>query len=96
MGPKSIQLSTSLSQIIRMLDQDGQSHWSDVMSLARDDLLASDYFGVKTVLAAYDGEDSFNNVSISNPSKKNEKFAELRTEILWLSKEIEKKYQESK
>ncbi len=95
MGPKSVQLSTSLSQIIRILDKDGQSYWSDQLNEARDDLLASDYFGVKTVIAAYDGEKAFNEVSITQDLKNKEKFSELRTEIFWLAKEIEKNFKEA-
>jgi len=81
MGPVSIKLSTALSQVIRMLEQDGQSHWSDRLSQARDDLLASD---------------SFDDVSMRNVSKKNESFAELRGEIRALAKEIEHQNRESK
>ena len=96
MGPISIKLSTALSQVIRMLEQDGQSHWSDRLSQARDDLLASDSFGANSILSVYEGEDPFDDVSIRNVSKKNESFAELRGEIRALAKEIEHQNRESK
>ncbi|MBN3494743.1 DUF6966 domain-containing protein [Vibrio neptunius] len=88
MGPKTKELIDVLDRLIQMLDGDGQEHWCDWMSQARNWLLESDFYGVEKVLLAYGGMGSLNDVYLSQITRQNEVFSELRTRAWELATDI--------
>jgi hypothetical protein len=64
MATKLDELLEILSEIIQLLESDGEQHWSRWMRRSRDRLLKSDYSGIEYLLSAYGGMGSFNDLAI--------------------------------
>ena len=100
MGPKTQKLLIVLDQLIEVLEHDGDTHWSQQMRSTRARLLASDYSGITTLLSAYGGMGSFNDVVLGQSRvdgaftwkpgyiELNEQFDTLRAEAAQLAKAI--------
>ncbi len=64
MATKLDELLEVLDEIIRLLEADGEQHWSKWMRQSRARLLDSDYSGIEHLLSAYGGMGSFNDLVI--------------------------------
>ena len=64
MATKLDKLLEVLDEIIRLLEADGEQHWSHWMRQSRARLLDSDYSGIEHLLSAYGGMGSFNDLLI--------------------------------
>ena len=64
MATRLDELLEILSEIIKLLESDGEQHWSRWMRRSRDRLLKSDYSGIEYLLSAYGGMGSFNDLVI--------------------------------
>ncbi|MDT3722887.1 DUF6966 domain-containing protein [Pseudomonas oryzihabitans] len=62
MGQKTEELIDVLEQIIKVLENDGELHWSRWMRKAQGRLIDSDYSGISYLLSAYGGMGSFNDL----------------------------------
>ncbi len=62
MGPKTEELICVLEQLATVLESDGDTHWSLWVRKARARLLDSDYSGITSLLSAYGGMSSFNDL----------------------------------
>ena len=71
-----------LDELIRLLEEDGEQHWSQWMRQSRERLLNSDYSGIEHLLSAYGGMGSFNDLILCQ-SYENGKFR-------WIDGHIEK------
>lgn len=62
MGQKTEELIDVLDQLVKVLESDGEMHWSRWMRKARALLIDSDYSGITYLLSAYGGTGSFNDL----------------------------------
>ncbi|WP_263264143.1 hypothetical protein [Pseudomonas sp. RIT-PI-S] len=66
MGPKTEALIGVLEQLAGLLEHDGNTHWGHWARVARARLLDSDYAGITSVLSAYGGMGSLNDVVLGS------------------------------
>jgi len=90
MGPKTKELIDVLEQLISLLESDNEKHWAGRLKQARSRILNADYSGIESLLSAYGGMGSFNDLVICQTVKngkvefmegyaeKNETLSELR------------------
>lgn len=102
MGQKTVELIEVLGQIIKILENDGELHWSRWMRKAQGRLIDSDYSGISYLLSAYGGMGSFNDLVIGQdindgkfsckPSyiEMNNNLQELRDRAAQLAHEIQR------
>ena len=64
MTTKPDELLATLDELIRLLESDGEGHWSNWLRKSRARLLNSDYSGIEHLLSAYGGMGSFNDLVI--------------------------------
>jgi hypothetical protein len=64
MATKLDELLKIINEIIRLLESDGEQHWSNWMRQSSERLLNSDYSGIEHLLSAYGGMGSFNDLVI--------------------------------
>ncbi|MBT4713236.1 MAG: hypothetical protein HOB84_00505 [Candidatus Marinimicrobia bacterium] len=88
MGPRTKELISTLDELIMILKVDNNTHWAKWMQTAQSSLLESDYYGIEKLLSAYGGMGSFNDVSLSRITRKNESFSKLQTKAYELATEI--------
>lgn len=93
MGPKTKKLTNVLSEIIEILDEDGQLHWSKWMAQAKSRIEASDFSGIEKVLGAYGGMGSFNDICLKRTTRKNENFDQLQSQAWSLATEIKHEHE---
>ncbi|MGQ8367504.1 DUF6966 domain-containing protein [Glaciecola sp. 1036] len=93
MGPKTEKLIEVLDQLIKILDEDGQSHWSKWMRQAKGCIQSSYFSGIEKVLNAYGGMGSFNDVCLKKVTRANENFSELQGKAWSLATEIKREYE---
>lgn len=62
MGKRTEELIDVLDQLVKVLESDGEMHWSRWMRKARTLLIDSDYSGITYLLSAYGGMGSFNDL----------------------------------
>ena len=60
MGPKTNSLIEVLDSLVKLLEQDGEDHWSTMIRNIRLRLLSSDFSGIDELLRMYGGMGSFN------------------------------------
>lgn len=65
MGPKTQRLIVVLQEMAEILAANARPEWAQWMKRATIQLLNSDYHGVETVLAAYGGMGSLNDVVLA-------------------------------
>jgi len=58
------ELLETLSEIIKLLEDDREQHWSTWVRQSRDRLLKSEYSGIEHLLSAYGGMGSFSDLII--------------------------------
>lgn len=70
MGQRTEELIDVLEQLIKVLESDGEMHWSRWMRKARALLMDSDYYGITYLLSAYGGMGSFNDLVLGQNADK--------------------------
>lgn len=99
MGPKTQRLIVVLQEMAEILAANARPEWAQWIKRATIQLLNSDYHGVETVLAAYGGMGSLNDVVLAQitagplsvsaiGASADEVFADLRDEAWRLANEI--------
>ena len=100
MATRLDELLEVLSEIIEILDEDREEHWSGWMAQSRHRLLDSDYSGIEHLLSAYGGMGSFNDFVLGQSYEngqfrwkeghvdKNNRLDELRRKAWKLADEI--------
>ncbi|MFJ4144763.1 DUF6966 domain-containing protein [Pseudomonas sp. NPDC089734] len=69
MGAKTEELIRVLDELIAVLESDDEEHWSAWFRNARAQLLDSDYAGIASVLSAFGGMGSFNDLTLGRSYK---------------------------
>ncbi|WP_122316183.1 DUF6966 domain-containing protein, partial [Pseudomonas cichorii] len=69
MSTKTEKLICALDELIAVLESDDEEHWSAWFRNARAQLLASDYSGIASVLSAFGGMGSFNDLTLGQSYK---------------------------
>lgn len=105
MGPKSIELVQILDQIIKLLQEDGKSHWVDRISGYRNRISESDIYRIEDLLSDSGGMGSFNDLVLGheiengvhgwkdNSNRSNEKPGKLQSRAFNLATHIKKDQQ---
>jgi hypothetical protein len=88
MGPKTQELIQMLTEIIFLLEREGETHWSGWMQRAKMRLEDRDYSGIEYLLSAYGGMGSFNDLMVS--VERQDHFGALRTKAWELAEEIKR------
>lgn len=100
MGHRTEELIDVLDQLIKVLESDGEMHWSRWMRKTRALLIDSDYSGITYLLSAYGGMGSFNDLVLGQNTHEgaaawapghvgiNDKLQELRDTAAQLASEI--------
>jgi hypothetical protein len=70
MGQRIEELIDVLEQLIKVLESDGEMHWSRWMRKAQTLLMDSDYYGITYLLSAYGGMGSFNDLVLGQNADK--------------------------
>lgn len=69
MGQRTEELIDVFDQLIKVLESNGEMHWSRWMQKVQAYLIDSDYYGVTYLLSAYGGMGSFNDLVLGqNPN----------------------------
>ena len=102
------ELLNILTEIIELLEADGESHWLGWIRQSRERLLNSDYSGIEHLLSAYGGMGSFNDLVICQSyenghfcwkdghAEKNNKLSELRSQAWKLADQMRRNHNTSK
>ncbi len=104
MGPKTEQLTLVIEEAIGLLNQYGETHWSQWLNKDLDYILKSDFYGIEHLLTSFDGMGSFNDLYLciennhlitdEDKEKVNEYLNSLRNEMFALAEGI--KYEVNK
>lgn len=86
MGSKTQELIQILGEIIFLLEKEGETHWCGWMRKTKERLEGLDYSGIETLLSAYGGMGSFNDLIVD--PKHQDNFEALRTRAWELAEEI--------
>lgn len=63
MGRKTKELISILDDLIIKLNAQNESHWSQWMSIAKEEIQNSDFHGIEKILSAYGGMGSISDMS---------------------------------
>ena len=92
-----------LSELVALLEADGNSHWSKWMSSAKERISKGDSWGIQKLLGAYGGMGSFNDLIVGqsmnngkfewkpNAEIQNDRLDALRSEAFDLAVELKGK-----
>jgi hypothetical protein len=102
MEPITKDLISVLSELITLLESDGEVHWARWMRISKSRLEASDFSGITHLLGAYGGMGSFNDLTICQRMKngkfewadghveKNERLTNMRSKAWELADAIKR------
>lgn len=77
-GPKTIKLIKKLSAIIKILENENENHWINILKKSKLELLDSDFNGIIRLEKCYGGMGSFSDLYIE---KKYNKFNKLQNDV---------------
>ena len=86
MGSKTQELIQILTEIIFLLEEEGETHWVKWMGRAKTRLEDRDYSGIEHLLRAYGGMGSFNDLMVY--PERQDQLEALRTQAWELAEEI--------
>ena len=102
MGPKTRELVAVLDELTAVLKSDGNIHWSSFIHRAKSRLMNADYSGIESLLSAYGGMGSINDLVLGQSVEGgefswkaghvelNEKFLALKSRAWELADEIKR------
>ena len=86
MGPKTQELIQILGEMVDLLEEEGETHWSKWMREIKTRLEDQDYSGIEYLLRAYGGMGSFNDLMVY--PERQDQLEALRTQAWELAEEI--------